>query len=119
MEERILALARTLSGAGEAETSLLETLCAAALALWRGRLRENCPDCGEALVRAAAFSAAADYLAGPGGGAVAAFTAGDLTVKGLSAGDRAAAAAALRKTAETLMAPYAAPEDMCLMGTPG
>lgn len=120
MEERVFALARTLTGAGEADAPLLEALCAAALAAWSGRLRQDvAPGCEEALVRAAGFSAAADYLAGAGGGTAASFTAGDISVKGLSAEEKRSAAAALRRTAEQLMASYAVPEDICLKGVPG
>ena len=48
MLETILELARTVSGAGEAETALLEALCQAAETDWTSRLREGvtAADCG-------------------------------------------------------------------------
>ena len=71
MHETILELARTVSGAGEAETALLEALCQAAEAAWTGRLREGvaAEDCGTAFPCAAAFTAAADLAAGRGAAA--------------------------------------------------
>lgn len=120
MEERVLVLALALTGAGTEDEQLLEALCGAALAGWSGRLRQAELDQRgeEALVRAAAFSAAADYLAGLGGG-VASFTAGDVSVKGLGGGERALAAAALRRTAEQIMSGYARPGDIWLRGVRG
>lgn len=117
MRERIQALAQAL--AGPANETLAETLSGAAEALWRGRLKEDVTeaDCGEALLCAAAFTVAADLLAG--GGGIAAFTAGDLSVKGPSGGERLASAQALREAAERLMAPYALPGDICLKGVGG
>ena len=84
MREEILTLARIVSGAGEAEEALLESLCQAARLRWEGRLRQGLTpeDCGRAFACAAAFTAAADLTAGRGGGAVSAFTAGDLSIKG-------------------------------------
>ena len=41
MREEILTLARIVSGAGEAEEALLESLCQAARLRWEGRLREG------------------------------------------------------------------------------
>lgn len=113
MHETILELARTVSGAGEPETALLEALCRAAEAEWTGRLREGvaAEDCGTAFPCAAAFTAAADLTAGRSGDAVAAFKAGDISVERRDGADGAALAAALRQTAERLMAPYAAPAD--------
>ena len=48
MFETNLELARTVSGAGEAETALLEALCQAAETEWTSRLREGvtAADCG-------------------------------------------------------------------------
>ena len=97
-----------MSGAGEAETALLEALCQAAEAEWTGRLREGmaAEDCGTAFPCAAAFTAAANLAAGRGGGgAVASFKAGDVSVEGRGGADGAALAEALRNTAERLMAP--------------
>ena len=121
MRERILELALAAAGGGEAERVLLEPLCAAAELAWQGRLRRGVSlgDCGEALACAAAFTAAADLAAGRGGGAVSAFTAGDLSIKGRGAAEAASLAQGLRRTAEALMAPYAETEDFCFKGVRG
>lgn len=113
MLETILALARTVSGAGEAETVLLEALCQAAETEWTGRLRQGVTpeDCGSAFPCAAAFTAAANLAAGRGGNAVASFQAGDVSVEGRGGADCAALAEALRQTAERLMAPFAQEAD--------
>lgn len=121
MREEVLALARIVSGAGEAEEALLGPLCQAARQRWEARLRLGLApeDCGAAFICAAAFTAAADLAAGRGGGAVSAFTAGDLSVKGRGAAEAAALAQSLRQTAEGLMSPYAEAEDFCFKGVRG
>lgn len=121
MSERILELALAATGGGETDRTLLEPLCAAAEEAWRRRLREDVTeeDCGEALLCAAAFTAAADLAAGRGGGAVAAFTAGDISVRGRGAAESASLSRDLRQTAEGLMAPYAAEADFCFRGVRG
>lgn len=121
MTEEILMLARAVSGAGDAESTLLEPLCQAARQHWESRL---CPgltpeDCREAFVCAAAFTAAADLAAGRGGGAVSAFTAGEVSIKGRGAAESASLARGLRETAERLMAPYAGEENFCFRGVRG
>ena len=65
----------------------------------------------------AAKPAAADLAAG--GGGVASFTAGDISVKGAAGGERQAAAQGLERTAERLMAPFAAPGDFFWKGVRG
>lgn len=119
MRERILELAAAASGAGEADRALLEALCAAAEAMWLGRLREDvtAEDCGEALVCAAAFTAAAD-LAG-GGGSVASFSAGDVSVKIRDGGERLKTAESLRQSALRLMEPYVRAADLWAKGVRG
>ena len=58
MREEILTLARIVSGAGETEEALLESLCQAARLRWEGRLRQGLTpeDCGRAFACAAAFT---------------------------------------------------------------
>ena len=121
MRERILKLALELTGGGEGNRMLLAALCAVAEDAWLARLREGvaAEDCGEALPCAAAFTAAADLAAGRGGGAVAAFTAGDISVRGRGAAETASLSRDLRRTAEGLMAPYAEEADFCFRGVRG
>jgi len=120
MQERILALAAGVAGVTGTEEELLRILCAAEEAAWSSRLKEgvSAEDCGEAFACAAAFSAAADFLASRGGGSVESFTAGEISVKtGSTSGG--GQAEALRKSAERLMAPYALTEDFCFKGVQG
>lgn len=119
MKKRILELAAAASGAGEAERVLLEPLCAAAEAAWRARLREGvtAEDCGEALICAAAFTAAADLAAG--GGGVSSFSAGDISVRVQNGGERLKTAESLRQAAERLMEPYVQTADLWAMGVEG
>lgn len=119
MEERILSLARTLSGAGETDLPALALLCAAAQAHWESRLPQGtaAEDCGPAFVCAAACTAAAGFAAGPGG--AASFTAGDISVKGPDGPERQAAVQGLERMAERLMAPFAAPGDFFWKGVRG
>ena len=120
MRERILELAAAAAGAGETERILLEPLCAAAEAMWLGRLREGVTveDCGEALICAAAFTAAAD-LAGGGGGGVASFSAGEVSGKVQGGGERLKTAESLRQSAERLMEPYVRAADLWAGGVKG
>ena len=105
------------SGAGEDQRVLLESLCAAAWSAWVGRLREGVEpgDCGEALVCAAALTAASHLAAGSGG--VASFSAGDLSVRLRDTG--AEDGACLRRAAEALRAPYAQAADLWVKGVEG
>lgn len=121
MSGEILTLARAVSGAGETESALLEALCQAARLRWEARLRPGLTpeDCGAAFTCAAAFTAAADLAAGRSGGAVSAFTAGDISIKGRGAAEAASLAQGLRRTAEDLMAPYAGADDFCFQGVRG
>lgn len=120
MNETIFELARTVSGAGEAEAELLAALCEAAEAAWAARLRSGvaAADCGTAFACAAAFTAAADLAAGSCGGVVS-FTAGEISVKARGTAEEAAGTALLRQTAERLMAPYAEAEDFSFRGVRG
>ena len=120
MEQTIRKLAETVSGTGENEAALLEALCSAAIRRWRGRLRERltAEECGTAFYCAAAFTAAADLIAG-GGEAVTSFAAGQISVKTRTAAESAALAASLRQPAEELMAPYTVPDGCAFLGVRG
>lgn len=120
MRERILELALAASGGGEAARPLLEPLCAAAEARWRSRLKRGVTeaDCGEALLCAAAFTAAADLAAG-GGGGVASFSAGDVSVTLQGGGESLKRAESLRQAAERLMDPFVQAEGLWARGVRG
>ena len=115
MNETILELAKAVSGAGEAEETLLALLCAAAEQRWTARLRDGVTveKCGTA------FRCAADLMAERGGGTVSAFTAGEISVSGKGSTERAGSAAELRRAAERLMAPYAESDDFSFKGVRG
>ena len=118
MTEQIMELARRMCGAEE-EDPLLETLCRAAERSWTARLREGIAltDCGEAFLCAAAFTAAADHLAGLRAERVDSFTAGEISIKKQNGGEREAQA--MRRIAERLMAPYAAEDGFVFKGVRG
>ena len=105
MHEEILALAKALSQPAEAELPLLEALCAAAEAELAGGLREGLApeDCSDAFRCAAALLATAALLPGREAGEAVQFTAGEVSLR---AGGGCETAAALRRQAEALMAPY-------------
>lgn len=119
MREKILALAAELTG--QEPTGLLETLCDAAEAAWRGRLRADlsAEACEAAFCCAAAFTAAGDFLLGRGVDGISSFTAGAVSVKTREGADGAAMAAALYLAAERMMAPYGEPGDFCFRGVQG
>ena len=121
MRGRILELAMAAAGAGEAERALLEPLCAAAETAWVSRLREGVEpeECGEALVCAAAFTAAADLTAGTGGGGVASFSAGDVSVRIRDGDQPHRAAESLRQAAQRLMEPYVRAAGLWARGVEG
>ena len=118
MQERILTLAAGITGAGGEEQELLAALCAAAERAWVSRLKAGvtAESCQEAFCCAAAFTAAADFVAGSGSGTVESFAAGEISVK---TGRGAERPEALRKSAERLMAPYVTEEDFCFRGVRG
>lgn len=110
LKERVISAARIVCGAGEEEMPVLEALCGASADRRLSRLRSGVApaDCEEALICAAAFTAAADLAAGQGG--VTAFSAGALSVKaGTNTGE-------LRRAAERLMEPFVTPGDIFLQG---
>jgi hypothetical protein len=119
--EEILTLAKSVSGAEEAEEALLEALCEAAQQRWLGRLRQGvtAEDCGPAFPCAVACDAAADLAECRQVGGTAAFTAGVLSIQEADAAERSGRAASLRRTAERLMAPYAEPDNLSFKGVRG
>ena len=120
MTEQVLALAGEMAG-GAAFGALLEPLCEAAVERWKRRLPDGmaAEDCGTAFVCAAAFTVAADLLAGQTVDSVGDFTAGEISVKSRSAADTAMMVKSLRQAAEELMAPYAASANFAFRGVRG
>jgi len=110
----MVVTAKAVTGAGDEDRPLLESLCQAELTIWSRRLRPNVTveDCGETFYCAAAVSAAADYLTLQSGAAGAAsFTAGEVSVRERDAGEVAKVAQSLRETAEYLMSPFIDPQQ--------
>lgn len=113
MTEEIMALCGAM-GAGEGREELLLPLVRAVECQLAGRLREGVSpaDCGTAFPLAAAL-AAADRLGGmTGGGEIASFTAGDVTV-------RREAGKSLARQAEELLAPWLGDTGFCFQGVEG
>jgi len=121
VREQILTLALGMTSASGEDQVLLETLCSAAEAAWRARLKSGvlAETCREAFCCAAAFTAAADFLAGKNGERVDSFTAGEISIKGKSGADADSSADALRRTAERLMTPYAEVGSFAFKGVRG
>lgn len=120
MEQMSWTLAAELCGV-EGETPLLEALCATEMTLWTRRLPEGITpeDCGSAFLCAVAFTTAADYMTAQAAGEPAAFTAGEVTVKGQTPAERAALAEELRCAAQRLMTPYLGATHFCFKGVEG
>ena len=110
----MIIMAKAVTGAGEEDTALLESLCRAELTIWSRRLRPDVTveDCCYTFGCAAAVSAAADFLTLQSSAAGAAsFTAGEVSVRERDAGEVARVAQSLRETAEHLMSPYIDPQQ--------
>ncbi len=120
MTDEIIALARTLAGATEAEEELLGLLAGAAEQRLTAMLRADvtAETCGGAFLCAAALLTAADLLGTRQGAAegVERFTAGDISVTRSSSG---AGAEALRRQAREIMAPYCAGGGFAFLGVRG
>ena len=110
----MIIMAKAVTGAGEEDISLLESLCRAELTIWSRRLRPDVTveDCSDTFCCAAAVSAAADFLTLQSSAAGAAsFTAGEVSVRERDAGEVAKVAQSLRETTEHLMSPYIDPQQ--------
>lgn len=118
MTEEILALCRAMGAPGDREELLLPLVRAACAAL-AGRLREGLApeDCGEAFPLAAAMLAA-DQLAEltGGGGELASFTAGDLTIRQVTG---RTGGKTLSDRAEALMEPWLRDAGFAFQGVEG
>ena len=121
MLEQIVHLAEAIVQPSETERPLLTALCAAAGAEIEGRLRDGISpeDCGDAFPCAAALLAAAGLLPCRSGGDVEQFTVGDVSVR--TGGDNRACqtAAAMRRQAAGMMAPYWGDGEFAFQGVRG
>ena len=101
--------------------SVLEALCTAAEAEMTQRLQEGVTpeDCGDAFSCAAALLAAAGLLPCRSGGEAEQFTVGDVSVKTGSGGQVCEAAAAMRRQAASIMAPYWGDSEFAFQGVRG
>ena len=112
IHEEVLALAGWIAGTEEGELPLLGRLCAAAEKDLKARLLPGAKeaDYADALICAAAFSAAAGVLDARINAAE--LKAGEVSLRT----DERARADALRNRAERLLAPYAASGDFAFRG---
>ncbi len=121
MLEQILTLAAAIARPSEAERPLLEALCTSAEAEMKRRLPADISpeDCGDAFPCAAALLAAAGLLPCRSGGDVEQFTVGDVSVR--TGGDNRACqtAAAMRRQAAGMMAPYWGDGEFAFQGVRG
>lgn len=111
--EEVYEAAARLAEPEKEQEELLWALCAAAVARVRDSLHADAEKCRESLLCGAAFLAAADFSAAAGAGAVGEFTAGPITVR-----HGEAQASALRRQAETLLAPWCG-TGFRFVGVPG
>lgn len=121
MLEQILSLATIIAHPSEEERPLLTALCIAAEAELSRRLKDGIrpEDCGDAFPCAAALLAAAGLLPCRSEGDVEQFTAGDVSVR-TGGGDRTCeAAAAMRRQAAGMMAPYWGDGEFAFQGVKG
>ena len=103
MEEEIFEVAKTVTGAVEAEWNYLSSLCAAEAAQLKEHMKKPLDETDKnAFICAAGWLAAADYYCGKGGGAVS-WSAGDVRVQERDAAAWRSAAENLRSAAEHLL----------------
>ena len=109
MDEEILETAKSICSCGAEDEALLKRLCAASAQALERELREGVApeDCEGAFICASAWLAAAALTDARLGGAeeLSSLRAGDVTIEGRG-GANSERAAALRRSAQQLMAPY-------------
>ena len=109
MDEEILETAKSICACGAEDEALLKRLCAASAQALERELREGVApeDCEGAFICASAWLAAAALTDARLGGAeeLSSLRAGDVTIE-VRGGANSARAAALRRSARQLMAPY-------------
>lgn len=119
MTERILKLAEELGHIGERERGAARALCAAASLELAGRLRDGVEperDCPDAFCLACAWMVLGGLETGRDAGEPQSFTAGDVTIRRGSGGERAGS---LRRQALTLMAPWLRDDGFLFYGVSG
>lgn len=118
MTQRIMELARTLGNVSADEEELLATLCGAAGQELTGALRAGVTpeDCPEAFALAGAWLVLAGLEVSRAAQQAESFTAGDVTVRGGSAGDKAQM---LRAQAKRLMAGWTKNDTFLFYGVKG
>lgn len=120
MHEEILRLASAIARPSEDEEALLEALCTAAETEITQRLREDVTpeQCGSVFFCAAGLLAAAGLLPCREYGGVEQFTAGEVSLR--KGGGRACeTAAAMRRQAAAMMAPYWRDDGFVFRGVRG
>ena len=118
----MIIMAKAVTGAGEEDISLLESLCRAELTIWSRRLRPDVTveDCSDTFCCAAAgYPPAAILTLQSSAAGAASFTAGEVSVRERDAGEVAKVAQSLRETAEHLMSPYIDPQQFLFRSVQG
>ena len=107
MDEEILETAKSICACGAEDEALLKRLCAASAQALERELREGVApeDCEGAFICASAWLAAAALTDARLGGELSSLRAGDVTIE-VRGGANSERAAALRRSARQLMAPY-------------
>lgn len=126
MTEDIFALASLLTHPGEDQQELLRLLCTAAEEETRRKLTvpEDTPGCPEALLCAAAWLAAADFLGCQGAvqaGELQSFTVGEVSITQKESMESSGGSAQqLRSQAARILAPYCGGDGaFAFLGVPG
>lgn len=121
MDEEIFETAKSISTCAKEDETLLGTLCTACTEQVKKALRAGLSpaDCESAFVCAAAWLAAAALMEAKGGAEeLSSLRAGDVTIA-MKNGASGGRAAALRRSARLLMAPYTEGGDFFFCGAKG
>lgn len=120
MLEQILRLAAVIVQPSEEERPLLSALCTAAEEELGRRLKDGVKpeDCGGAFACAAALLAAAGLLPCRNGAGIEQFSAGDVSIR-TGGGQVCEMAAAMRRQAASMMAPYCGDREFAFLGVRG
>ncbi len=121
MLEQIFYLAAVIARPSEEEKPLLTALCTAADAELSRQLKDGIrpEDCGDAFPCAAALLAAAGLLPCRSEENAEQFTVGDVSVRTGGGGQACETAAAMRRQAAGMMAPYRGDGEFAFQGVKG